>query len=80
MITRDHPSAQREWHSYVFNFALLVALLIAIAFSSFAFPSDDMNDRITLTLTVFLGVIFFQARRISAGSPRDPPVILHGLP
>lgn len=51
---------QRQPHSFIYNFALLVALLIFIAFSSFAFPDGDMSDRIGLTLTVFLGVIFFQ--------------------
>ena len=51
---------KREPHSYVYNFALLVALLIAIAFTSFLFPSNDVNARVGLALTVFLGVIFFQ--------------------
>ena len=51
---------QREPHSFVFNFSMLVALLIFIAFASFLFPDKDMNGRITLALTVFLGVIFFQ--------------------
>lgn len=51
---------QREPHSFVYNFSMLVALLIFISFSSFLFPDKDMNGRITLALTVFLGVIFFQ--------------------
>ena len=51
---------QREPHTFLWNFSALVALLIFIAFSSFLFPDKDMNGRISLALTVFLGVIFFQ--------------------
>ena len=46
--------------TYIFNFVLLVMMLITIAFTSFLFDSSAMNDRVNLTLTVFLGVIFFQ--------------------
>ena len=51
---------QREPNSYVYNFAILVALLIVVAFSTFLFPSSAMDTRIDVTLAVFLGVIFFQ--------------------
>ena len=37
---------KRQPHSFIYNFALLVALLIFVALSSFAFPDGDMSDRI----------------------------------
>ena len=45
-------SIKRQPHSYIFNFAVLVALLLGISFSSFLLPNDDMAGRISIALTV----------------------------
>ena len=46
--------------SYLYNFVFLVTLLEMIALVSFMLIPSDLDSRVNLTLTVFLGVIFFQ--------------------
>lgn len=46
--------------SYIYNFIFLVTLLEMIALVSYLLHPDDLDPRVNMTLTVFLGVIFFQ--------------------
>ena len=45
---------------------VLVSLLLGISFSSFLLPNKEMSGRISLALTVYLGVIFFQIMIVEA--------------
>lgn len=46
--------------SYMYNFLVLVSLLYFIALVSYLLFPGDLDPRVNLALTVFLGVIFFQ--------------------
>jgi hypothetical protein len=46
--------------SYVINFVILISCLEFIAFVSYLLLPGEFDPRVNLTLTVFLGVIFFQ--------------------
>jgi len=46
--------------TYVINFVVLISCLEFIAFVSYLMLPDEFDPRVNLTLTVFLGVIFFQ--------------------
>ena len=58
--------------SYVYNFVILVTLIEMIALVSYLLVPSDIDPRVSLTLSVFLGVIFFQVR-----SPRHLPRCMH---
>jgi hypothetical protein len=44
----------------MYNFVILVTLLEMIAFVSYLLQPSELDSRVNLALTVFLGVIFFQ--------------------
>ena len=44
----------------MYNFVVLVTLLELIALVSYLLLPSELDPRVNLTLTVFLGVIFFQ--------------------
>ena len=46
--------------SYVYNFLILITMLEMIAFVSYLLSPGELESRVNLSLTVFLGVIFFQ--------------------
>lgn len=46
--------------SYLYNFVILVTLIEMTALVSYLLLPSDIDPRVNLTLTVFLGVIFFQ--------------------
>ena len=46
--------------SYTFNFLILVTLLYAVALVSYLLSPADLDPRVNLSLTVILGVVFFQ--------------------
>ena len=58
------------------NFVVLVALLIGLAFVSFFMPTAELGSRLDVTLTVFLGVIFFQIM-IAEKLPTGVITIMH---
>lgn len=46
--------------SYTYNFLILVTLMYAIALVSYLLSPGDLDPRVNLSLTVILGVVFFQ--------------------
>ena len=46
--------------SYTYNFLILVSLLYAVALVSYLLAPADLDPRVNLSLTVILGVVFFQ--------------------
>jgi hypothetical protein len=51
---------QRKPHFYMYNFVLVVSLLVFVSFFSFHMPKDGLGERLGLTLTIVLGLNVFQ--------------------
>ena len=46
--------------SYTYNFLILVSLLYALALVSYLLSPAELDPRVNLSLTVILGIVFFQ--------------------
>ena len=51
---------QRIPFFYNFNFILVLVLLVLVSFFSFLVPANSLDSRLSLTLTVVLGLNVFQ--------------------
>ena len=56
---------------------VLVTLLLVIACMAFLFSRSHVNERVNLTLTVYLGVIFFQILVVERLPPSPTMTVMH---